>query len=136
MVTKHGRMVTYHEGFSSTTSYNSLVKWTSGASTHKVPSCFRHLVLLEPIGKPKPLYLTTSMLFAIKGGKVVTFCEGVSSIKSRALHHFQSKLKPFYLHYQNAYSHQTWQVNNLSWRAATLEQLTLWVHSLRDHTTN
>ena len=58
------------------------------------------------------------MPMSTKLGRVVTFHEGLSRIKSHGTLKSRGKLKT-YLQYQSGYGHQTWQDGNLSWWTPT-----------------
>ena len=116
-----------NSGFKIDKSHDMLI-WTSRHSHQKWSSSIVFSEIYNQTWKTSILqythfYLTSKKPSATKHGKVLTYYEGLTSIKSQ--NHFNkclvrshNKLKTF-LDYCNAYGHQNWQGDDLPWEAPT-----------------
>ena len=108
MATKLDRMVTYLEGFLPIKSHDPLITWPckitwqAKTSTSLLSQCWWTLNL-------------AIWLLVLKSSHRSSY----SNLQSRSLARSREKLKPLYLCYHTAYSHQTWQGYDLPWGVST-----------------
>ena len=138
----HQKVVTYHERFSSIKSHDPLITWFSKvtwqkkliylyyqsayghqtwqdgnltwrAPTHKVKQRLDHMVLQVHVTSKSHYTSTTRVLMATKLGSMITYLDGLLSIKSHDpviswLCEITWPTKTIYLQYHSAYGHQIW----------------------------
>ena len=107
MATKLNKVVTYHEGL-------PLIKWHDPV-TWSCKITWKTKTIITPLPQCLWPWNLAGWWLTIRDSYSWSHVTLWSCVLTRS----HDKLKPFYLHYNNAYDHQTWLNCDLPWRNST-----------------